>query len=150
MRPTTLLLALTASLATNTVASICQMIIYRETLASGDKTTTGEIVLNCQSATADIRPNDNSDFCTALGTFDAGNLDSEMTIPGDISTLPEDVVVRVFDEDFRFGYLKIKDVDLNFEDAEDCVESSGSVGDTVVNDRKCGFPCDGNPVSGQA
>lgn len=145
MRTPTLLLALVALTTSVLAQNRCQMFITHlpgnDPLSS--KPDRGEIRQSCKFAADDPKAKKdggNGPDCKTLGEFPV-DLDRDIIIAGDVTGLPEDVTVHIFNRNLREGFVKYKAADLNFEDVDQCLTTlDGSLDFNVVFQR-CEFDC---------
>lgn len=142
MQITTLLLTVVITLATNTVSQNCQMFAYSNTpdppIEGISPIKLGEITRDCKYPTL-YRPRDdrNDPSCESIGsTFDVGILGVEQTIT---NACPEPITVMIYSEDFHYGYIKHRDVDLNF-DTTRCTKETDDRGGFAYYTR-CEWDC---------
>ena len=102
----------------------------------------GEITQDCAVTSVDpTAPDLNSDACKILGTFDAEEYERESIISKDVTGLPEDITVRIFNDGLREGFVKYRGQDLNFEDFNQCLTTLDGSLDFTVEFQRCEFDC---------
>lgn len=143
MHAQSLLLAL-AALSTSVYAqNRCQMFISH--LPGNNPIATvpdaGEITQGCAVSSVDPdAKKKNTGDCKTLGTFPV-DLKKDITIAKGVTGLPEDILVHIFNENLREGFVKYKTADLNFEDFNQCLTTLDGSLDFNVKFQRCEFDC---------
>lgn len=69
------------------------------------------------------------------------NSTNHSIISNDTSGLPEDIEVRIFNGDFKEGYVKYRSADLDFTDINECLTMLDGTLDFNVKYQRCEFDC---------
>ena len=77
------------------------------------QTDLGEIRQSCAFSSADTSLGTNGPDCKTLGTFEVVE-DKDIIVSKDVTGLPEDIKVHLFDAELLEGFVKYKKADLNF------------------------------------